>query len=137
MDSAIEKGKTPDRKKLSTILGVSIAITATLVSLDGLGANGFPQFFGQSTWLDSIDLISEGILMPLGACYCAIVIPTQLVDEEVTLNGNKFRTKGFYDFCIKFVAPVMMVLVLLGQLVLSSALECSDKISVYTALYMI
>ena len=100
----------------STILGVSIAITATLVSLDGLGANGFPQFFGQSTWLDSIDLISEGILMPLGACYCAIVIPTQLVDEEVTLNGNKFRTKGFYDFCIKFVAPVMMVLVLLGQL---------------------
>ena len=116
MDSAIEKGKTPDRKKLSTILGVSIAITATLVSLDGLGANGFPQFFGQSTWLDSIDLISEGILMPLGACYCAIVIPTQLVDEEVTLNGNKFRTKGFYDFCIKFVAPVMMVLVLLGQL---------------------
>ena len=116
MDSAIEKGKKPDRKKLSTILGVSIAITATLVSLDGLGANGFPQFFGQSTWLDSIDLISEGILMPLGACYCAIVIPTQLVDEEVTLNGNKFRTKGFYDFCIKFVAPVMMVLVLLGQL---------------------
>ena len=46
MDSAIEKGKKPDRKKLSTILGVSIAITATLVSLDGLGANGFPQFFG-------------------------------------------------------------------------------------------
>lgn len=116
MDKAIEKGKHPDRKKLSTILGISIAITATLVSMDGLGANGFPQFFGQSTWLDSIDLISEGILMPLGACYCAIVIPTELVDEEVTLNNTKFRTKGFYDFCIKFVAPVMMVLVLLGQL---------------------
>ena len=92
------------------------AITASLVSLDGLGANGFPQFFGQSTWLDAIDLISEGILMPLGACYCAIVIPTQWVDEEATLNGNKFRTKGFYDFCIKFVAPIMMVMVLLGQL---------------------
>lgn len=116
MDKAIEKGKKPDRKKLSTILGISIAITATLVSMDGLGANGFPQFFGQSTWLDAIDLISEGILMPLGACYCAIVIPTQLVDDEATLNNAKFRTKGFYDFCIKFVAPVMMVLVLLGQL---------------------
>ncbi|MBS5334059.1 MAG: sodium-dependent transporter [Clostridiales bacterium] len=116
MDKAIEKGKKPDRKKLSTILGISIAITATLVSMDGLGANGFPQFFGQSTWLDAIDLISEGILMPLGACYCAIIIPTQLVDEEVSLNNAKFHTKGFYDFCIKFVAPVMMVLVLLGQL---------------------
>lgn len=116
MDKAIEKGKKPNRKKYATMLGISIAITASLVSIDGLGANGFPQFFGQSTWLDSIDLISEGILMPLGACYCAIVIPTAWVDEEVTLNGNKFRTKRFYDFCIKFVAPVMMVVILLGQL---------------------
>lgn len=116
MDKAIEKGKKPNRKKYATMLGISIAITASLVSIDGLGANGFPQFFGQSTWLNSIDLISEGILMPLGACYCAIVIPTAWVDEEVTLNGNKFRTKRFYDFCIKFVAPVMMVVILLGQL---------------------
>ena len=116
MDKAIEKGKKPNRKKYATMLGISIAIPASLVSIDGLGANGFPQFFGQSTWLDSIDLISEGILMPLGACYCAIVIPTAWVDEEVTLNGNKFRTKRFYDFCIKFVAPVMMVVILLGQL---------------------
>lgn len=116
MDKAIESGKAPSRKKLSTIIGVSIAITAALVSIDGLGENGFPQFFGQSTWLDAIDLIAEGILMPLGACYCAIIIPTDWVSEEVTLNGNKFRTQRFYEFCIKFVAPVMMVLVLLGQI---------------------
>lgn len=116
MDSVIEKGKKPNRKKIVTILGISIAITASLVSLDGLGANGFPQFFGQGCWLDAIDLIAEGILMPLGACYCAIIIPTSLVDEEATLNGARFRTKNFYDFCIKFIAPVMMVLVLLGQL---------------------
>lgn len=116
MDKAIEKGKAPNRKKIVTIIGISIAITSVLVSLDGLGANGFPQFFGQGCWLDAIDLISEGILMPLGACYCAIVIPTVWVDEEVTLNGAKFRTKSFYDFCIKFVAPVMMVIILLGQL---------------------
>ena len=81
MDSVIEKGEKPDRKKIVTILGITIAITASLVSLDGLGANGFPQFFGQGCWLDAIDLIAEGILMPLGACYCAIIIPTSLVDE--------------------------------------------------------
>lgn len=98
------------------MLGISIAITSTIVSLDGLGANGFPQFFGQSSWLDAIDLISEGILMPLGACYCAIVIPVEMVDEEVSLNGNRFRTKNFYNFCVKFIAPIMMVMVLLGQL---------------------
>lgn len=116
MDKSIEKGKKPDRKKIVTVLGISIAVTACIISIDGLGANGLPQFFGQSTWLDAVDLIAEGILMPLGACYCAIIIPTALVDEEATLNGARFRTKSFYDFCIKFVAPVMMVLILLGQL---------------------
>lgn len=116
MDKMIEKGKNPDRNKIVLGLGISIAITAVLVSIDGLGANGMPKFFGQGCWLDAIDLISEGILMPLSACYCAIIIPTELVKEEVTFNGNKFRTQKFYEFCIKFVAPIMMVIVLLGQL---------------------
>ena len=116
MDRAEEKGKSLNRNKTVMTLGISIAITSVLVSIDGLGANGFPQFFGQGCWLDAIDLVSEGILMPLGACYCAIVVPTQLVVDEVTLNGNKFVTRPFYEFCIKFIAPVMMVIVLLGQL---------------------
>ena len=116
MDRYIEKGKKFNRKTITTLMGLSIAVTASLVSLDGLGANGFPQFFGQGCWLDAIDLIAEGILMPLGACYMAIIIPTSLVDQEATLNGAQFKTKGFYDFCIKFIAPIMMVLVLLGQM---------------------
>ena len=116
MDKYIEKGKKFNRKTITTVMGITIAITASLVSIDGLGANGFPQFFGQGCWLDAIDLIAEGILMPLGACYMAIIIPTSLVDQEATLNGAQFKTKKFYDFCIKFIAPIMMVLVLLGQM---------------------
>ncbi|MDY5771113.1 MAG: sodium-dependent transporter [Anaerovoracaceae bacterium] len=116
MDKYIEKGKKFNRKTITTVMGITIAITASLVSIDGLGANGFPQFFGQGCWLDAIDLIAEGILMPLGACYMAIIIPTSLVDKEATLNGAQFKTKVFYDFCIKFIAPIMMVLVLLGQM---------------------
>ena len=116
MDRYIEKGKKFNRKTITTVMGITIAVTASLVSMDGLGANGFPQFFGQGCWLDAIDLIAEGILMPLGACYMAIIIPTSLVDQEATLNGAQFKTKGFYDFCIKFIAPIMMVLVLLGQM---------------------
>jgi NSS family neurotransmitter:Na+ symporter len=111
-----EKGKKVDRNKLVLALGASIAVTAAIISIDGLGQNGFPQFLGQGCWLDAVDLISEGILMPLAACYCAIIIPTELVRDEVTLNGEKFVTQKFYEFCIKFVAPIMMVIVLLGQL---------------------
>ena len=116
VDKMEEKGKVANRKNLVLALGISIAITSVLISIDGLGANGFPQFFGQGCWLDAIDLVSEGILMPLAACYTAIVIPTSLVEEELTLNGGSFKTKVFYEFCIKFIAPIMMVIVLLGQL---------------------
>ena len=37
------------------------------------------------------------------------------VTEEVELNG-KFTWKKFYMFCIRFVVPPVMLLVLLGQL---------------------
>ena len=116
MDKRAEKGKPIDRKLVVTIMGIIVGLEGVFVALDGLGGNGFPQIFGQSTWLDSFDLVSEGILMPLGACYMAIILPTELVDKEVTLNGNKFRTQKFFDFCIKFAAPLLMVLVLLGQI---------------------
>lgn len=116
MDKRMEKGKPMDRKRVVTMMGIIVGLEGIFVALDGLGANGFPHIFGQSTWLDTFDLISEGILMPLGACYMAIILPTELVDKEVTLNGNKFRTQKFFDFCIKFAAPLLMVLVLLGQI---------------------
>lgn len=116
MDKRAEKGKPIDRKLVVTIMGIIIGIEGVFVALDGLGGNGFPQIFGQDCWLNSFDLVSEGILMPLGACYMAIILPTELVDKEVSLNGNKFRTQKFFDFCIKFAAPLLMVLVLLGQI---------------------
>ena len=116
MDKRAEKGKPIDRKMVVTIMGIIVGLEGVFVALDGLGANGFPHFFGQSTWLDTFDLISEGILMPLGACYMAIILPTELVDKEVTLNNNKFVTQKFFDACIKFAAPLLMVLVLLGQI---------------------
>ena len=120
MDRKLDKDPNADKKAVrnkSVLLVTAIVlIEGIFVSIDGLGANGLPQIFGQGCWLDSFDLISEGILMPLGACYMAIILPNSFVDEELTLEGNKFRTRKFYDFCIKFIAPLMMVLVLLGQI---------------------
>ena len=40
MDRYIEKGKKFNRKTITTVMGISIAVTASLVSMDGLGANG-------------------------------------------------------------------------------------------------
>ena len=119
MDYNISKGKHPNRLKSVIIIGVIAIIEATLVSLDGLGSNGFPQFLGQSTWLDSFDLLAEGLMMPLGALLTSIVfgwIKTGWLDDEIEYGGQRFWMKSFFHFCIKFVAPIMMLLVLLGQI---------------------
>lgn len=119
MDWHISRGDHPNRLRSVIIIGVISIIEATLVSLDGLGANGFPQFLGQGCWLDSFDLLAEGLMMPLGALLTAIVfgwIKPGWLDDEIEYGGQKFWMRGFYRFCIRFVAPVMMLLVLLGQI---------------------
>lgn len=118
LDKNLEKGKNINRNATVIVIGCLIAIEAAFVSMDGLGSNGFVQILGQGTWLDSFDLISEGILMPLGALIMSIIFgwvkPGYLFDE-IESSGS-FSLKGFYKFAIKYVAPVMMAMILLGQI---------------------
>ena len=119
MDKQIEKGKKPNRNKITWIMGIIVAAETTFISLDGLGSNGFPQIFGQSTWLDTFDLISEGILMPLGALILSIIfgwIRPGYTDDEIALDNGGFKMKNYFHFCIKWIVPPIMVLVLLGQI---------------------
>ena len=39
-----------------------------------------------------------------------------LVKEEVEANGNKFKTFGYFKFCVRVVAPLGLLMVLYGQL---------------------
>ncbi len=59
MDKQIERQR-PNRNLVTLGMGAIVAVEAILISLDGLGSNGFPQFFKQDTWLDAFDLVSEG-----------------------------------------------------------------------------
>ena len=69
-------------------------------------------------WLDFMDMMSEGIAMPLGALLMSLMvgweIRPKLVLEEVHL-GSRRRIDRFYSLCIRFITPIGMVLVLLGQ----------------------
>lgn len=128
-DNAVEKGKVPDRHKIGNIVGIVVAIEATIVALDGLGSHGLfgwiPfNFTGRpfgASWLDFMDFLSEGIAMPLGAMIMSILVgwftKPKLIYDEVTQEGQKFG-KGiyaFFSFCIKFVAPAVMAFILYGM----------------------
>lgn len=128
MDRASMKGKTAHRSRVVGLVCLAIGVLAVLVAADGLGANGLWIPFRQlglnlsASWLDLLDFISEGVAMPLGALLMSIlvgwIVGPKLVREEARIQGQPFGDGlyAFFSFCIKFVAPAGMVMILLGQL---------------------
>ena len=127
MDRAAAKGQEGNRHRIVLLVCLAIMVEATLVAVDGLGSNGI-WVPGQATfgihgwndcWLDFMDMMSEGIAMPLGALLMSIMVgweikPKTLLDE--IHSGASGKIDGFFAFCIKFIVPLGMVLILLGQI---------------------
>ena len=136
IDANVEKGKAPKRKAVVIVFCVLVAIFALPNALDGLGsgiAGGATiatpaELFGMTDaikgwndcWLDFYDMLSEGILMPLGAMIMAFAIgwiwKMDFLVEECEASGCKFWGKAFFNICYKFITPIGMLVVLYGQI---------------------
>ena len=70
-------------------------------------------------WLDFYDMLSEGIMMPLGALVMAFGIgwiwKIDMIVEECEQSGHKFWGKGFFNLCYKIITPIGMAFVLYAQ----------------------
>lgn len=119
LDKAAEKGREGSRTKYTVIACAAIMVLSAVVAADGMGSNGLPQPLGLC-WLDFMDLWSEGIMMPLGVMlmsFCIVYeIKLSAVKNEIEQEGNRFRTEKFVGFCLKFVIPPAMLLILLGMM---------------------
>lgn len=127
LDRAAEKGKEGNRHKVVLIVCLAITVEAILVAVDGLGSNGL-WVPGQATfgihgwndnWLDFMDMMSEGIAMPLGALLMSLMVGYEIKSKTVldeVRNGCSAKIDFFYNLCIKLITPIGMILVLLGQL---------------------
>ena len=116
----IDKGMS--RHKATVVEGVIALVLSTVVCL---GYNVFYFEFklpngsvGQI--LDIMDYLSNNVLMPvlaIGTCILVgWILKPKTIIEEATKNGERFGRKGLYTVMIKFVAPVMLVILLLGSL---------------------
>lgn len=70
--------------------------------------------------LDIMDFVSNNILMPIVAIGTCILIgwavkPNTIVDE-VEKNGSKMGRKHLYVVMIKYIAPIMLIILLLKSL---------------------
>ena len=102
------------RKVNTIIITVFCLVVGSIVSL-GFGPLDFVTIMGLGL-LDFCDFISNSVLMPIVAlCTCIFVgyvIKPKTIIEEVELNGE-FKEKKFYTIMIKYIAPVMIVAILL------------------------
>ena len=133
VDQNVAEGKAPGRKKYAIIAAVIIFVFCLPTCLDGLGnglANGAAigtpaEILGVEVkgwncdWLDFYDMLSEGIMMPLGAMVMAFAIgwiwKLDMVVEECEASGHKFWGKLFFDICYKIITPIGMAFVLYAQ----------------------
>ena len=140
LDNAREKGKKANRAKIICVAAVVTTIIGLPVALDAIGgwfsgepglipapyqllgyefgAEGVPMFI--DAWLDFFDVLSEGILMPLGALIMTVLIgwvyKTDFVRAECEASGHKYRLAKVYEICFKFITPIGVAIVLIGQI---------------------
>lgn len=117
IDMQLNSGKGNQRVKMAWIFGLLTMFEGILVSLDGLGTY-LPPMFGRFSWLDGFDLLSEGLLMPIGAFLTTIFfgwIDREILPAEISIN-SKFKSEKFYRFCLRYIAPIFTLFILIGQI---------------------
>lgn len=108
-----------NRKKSTLIMAAATFVVSLVVCL------GYNVWYFDLTLpngsvgqiLDILDYASNNILMPIvGLLTCLLigwVAKPKTTIDEITLNGEKFGRKGLYVVMVKFVAPILLVVILL------------------------
>ena len=108
-----------DRFKMSRGKACAIAVIVSLLL-------GVPSSLGNGAWaqikvlgmdfLTFFDYLSNSVLMPIVAlCTCILigwVVGTKTVTDEVTRNGEHFARKRIYEIMVKYIAPVLLLVIL-------------------------
>ena len=107
------------RKKVSLIIFVIFAICSVVICL------GYNVFYFELTLpngtvgqlLDVMDYLSNFLIMPVVSIMTCILIgwikKPQWIIDEVETSGHKFGRKGLYTFVVKYLAPVLMTILLI------------------------
>ncbi len=102
----------------STIVVVVMILLLGTLSCLGYGPLASVQIIGMA-FLDFFDFITNSVIMPIVAILTCIlighIVGVKVVHEEVLLNGE-FRRQKLYDVMIRWIAPILLVAILAGEL---------------------
>ena len=104
------------RTKACVFLSAEMLVLGSLSAL-GFNALSGVTLFGMSI-LDFFDFLTNSVMMPIAAlftCYLVIrVIGIKAVASEVE-SSSKFSRKALFNVCIRYLAPVCLVIILISS----------------------
>lgn len=108
-----------NRRKAATIVTVACSVVGVLCALSFGPFEGF-KIFGM-TLFDFFDYVASNIMLPVGGMLIAIFtgwyLDKKLVRDEITNKGAlRARYLPVVIFILKYIAPVAIACILLGQL---------------------
>ena len=111
-----------ERKK-AVVIVTAIALVVGVIVCMGYTFFYFEADFGTvvaGQILDVLDYISNSVLMPVVAIATCILVgwvikPKNIIDE-ITHNGEKFGRQGLYVVMVKYVTPVLLLVLLAKSL---------------------
>ena len=105
-------------RKLATGIVTFAVVLIGIPSCLGYGPLAGVQILGMA-FLDFFDFISNSVLMPIVAFLTCIligwVVGTKVVSDEVERNFA-FRRKRLFEVMVRWIAPIMIVCILVGEL---------------------
>ncbi len=117
IDRAYYCGKSINRSKTAFWVCISVLVFGIFTTIDAFGTGGI-NIFGRS-YIDLLSLISEAILMPVGAYLMTVIVTDELktdgICDEIS-KGAKIgkRFKNLFYISMKFFVPVVIGLVIFG-----------------------
>ena len=109
---------TKERKTAVIAAGLFVLIFAIPPTLGFSAWSGVSVNIGQAAMgiLDLMDFFSNSVLMPIVALLTCIfagwIIGPKIIKDEIEEDGHTFKMYGFYTVMVKFVAPIILVIIL-------------------------
>lgn len=107
------------KRKMTSIIVYGYVLLMGIPSSLGFGVWDFIKPLGMSI-LDAFDFISNSILMPIVALltcfFVGYVIKPKTIIEEAEAEGAKFRAKRLFTVVIKWIAPVILIAILISSI---------------------
>jgi NSS family neurotransmitter:Na+ symporter len=106
-----------DRKAATFFTGTLILFLSVFSAL-GYGAWAHIKVFGMQ-FLDFFDFITNSVLMPCVALVTCVfvgwILKPKAIIEECEVDGTKMKSRAFYSFMVRYLAPALMAALLVSE----------------------